>query len=297
LAAWCDLIYAHDLGVSLPGGRPLVYKVVGDQAWERAVNKGWVGPRTDVDAFQTARYGPLVSWFKWRRAVKVRRADRVIVPSAYLARLVQGWGAPAVQVIYNAIAPPVGLPAREAARAQLGLPAGETTLLYAGRLAAWKGVDYLIEAVRGLDGARLLVAGDGPMMPALSAAAGANVTMLGRLPREQVALYMRAADYTVLYSGYEGLPHVLLESLQAGTPVIASDKGGNPEVVQHEVNGLLVPWGDAGALAAAIRRVATAPGLREKLAAGCEEGMARFSWPRLVDETTAALEAVAHRQA
>jgi glycosyltransferase involved in cell wall biosynthesis len=56
-----------------------------------------------------------------------------------------------------------------------------------------------------------------------------------------MALYFRSADYTVLYSGYEGLSHTLLESLLAGTPVIASNKGGNPEVVRHGENGLLVP--------------------------------------------------------
>ena len=69
----------------------------------------------------------------------------------------------------------------------------------------------------------------------------ARVTFLGRVPRETLAIYFRAADYTVLYSGYEGLPHVLLESLQVGTPVIASEKGGNPEVVRHDHNGLTFP--------------------------------------------------------
>ncbi len=67
---------------------------------------------------------------------------------------------------------------------------------------------------------------------------------------------MKAADYVALYSGYEGLSHTLLESLRAGTPVIASDKGGNPEVVQHGINGLLVPYVDVEALTAAIARSA-----------------------------------------
>ncbi len=76
---------------------------------------------------------------------------------------------------------------------------------------------------------------------------------------------MKAADYVALYSGYEGLSHTLLESLRAGTPVIASDKGGNPEVVQHGINGLLVAYANAAisaeALADAIRE-ALRPGVR-----------------------------------
>ena len=85
---------------------------------------------------------------------------------------------------------------------------------------------------------------------------------LGNISRERMAVYMKAADYLALYSGYEGLSHTLLESLRAGTPVIASDKGGNPEVVQHGINGLLVPYVDVEALTAAITE-ALRPGVRD----------------------------------
>ena len=59
---------------------------------------------------------------------------------------------------------------------------------------------------------------------------------------------MMAADGLALYSGYEGLSHTLLECLQLGTPVLASDKGGNPELVRDGVNGVLVPHVDLEAL-------------------------------------------------
>ncbi len=293
LEAWCDLVYAHDLSIMLSGRRPHVYKVVGDAAWERAVNKGWLDPRTDIDAFQTTRYKPSVAWLKWMRARKVQHATRVIVPSAYLAHMVIGWGAPPdrVQVIYNALAPGPTLPDAASARAQLGLPADKTVFFTAARLAPWKGVDYLVEAMRSIEDAHLIVAGDGPQMPTLRASAGERVTLLGRITRDQVALYMRASDYVILYSGYEGLPHVLLEALEVGTPVIASAKGGNPEVVQHESNGLLVPWADKTALVETLQRVTDSPELRARLAEGVGAGLARFSWSRLVEQTLTALEA------
>jgi glycosyltransferase involved in cell wall biosynthesis len=101
---------------------------------------------------------------------------------------------------------------------------------------------------------------------------------------------MKAADYFALYSGYEGLSHVLLESLRAGTPVIASDKGGNPEVVQHGINGLLVPYINREALAAALIE-ALQPGMRESLAANTQRGMERFDFAMMVEQTAAALEA------
>jgi glycosyltransferase involved in cell wall biosynthesis len=291
LETWSDVVFAHSVSLPLRGRRPCVLKVVGDPAWERAVNRGWVGPREDVDVFQTRRYGLLVGWLKRMRARQVRRVARVIVPSQYLARMVIGWGARPehVRVIYNALAPSPALPDQATARAQLGLSAGPL-LLTAARLVPWKGVDFLIEAMTGLEGTRLLVAGDGPELAALRAIAGEGVTFLGRVPGEQLALYMRAADYTVLYSGYEGLSHTLLESLLAGTPVVASSKGGNPEVVQHEVNGLLVPWGAPEALARTLRRALGEPGLRTRLAAGCAVGLERFSWEGMVRQTLAVLD-------
>ncbi|MCZ7545293.1 MAG: glycosyltransferase family 4 protein [Anaerolineae bacterium] len=296
LEAWAEVTYAHSLFLPLAGSRPRAVKVVGDPAWERSVSRGWVSAREDIDAFQGRRYGPLVDALKWLRASHARRAARLVVPSQYLARMVHGWGAPAdrVRVIYNALTPPPALPDPAAARAQLGLPGGPL-LLTAARLTAWKGVDMLIEAANALEGARLIVAGDGPELPALRAIAGQCTTFLGNVPRERLALYMRAADYVVLYSGYEGLSHTLLEALQIGTPVIASDKGGNPEVVQHEVNGLLVPWRDPPALAATLRRALNEPGLRARLAAQAIVGLERFSWERLVEQTLAVLDETARR--
>jgi glycosyltransferase involved in cell wall biosynthesis len=107
-------------------------------------------------------------------------------------------------------------------------------------------------------------------------------------------LYLRAVDYLALYSGYEGLSHTLLEALREGTPVIASDKGGNPEVVQHGGNGLLVPYVDVDALSCALRD-AFAPGQREKLAAQSSMGMDRFTFQSMVHGTMAVLEQVMRR--
>lgn len=297
LLRWSDVTYIHSLGLPLYGGKaPRVIKVVGDPAWERAVRRRWISPLEDIDTFQMRQYDLRVGLAKrWRRR-EVCAAEAVIVPSDYLRRMVIDWGARSsrVHVIYNALPPeaaPLALTQAEA-RAQLNLP-DAPLILTAARLNPWKGVDHLLMALRAVPAAHLLIAGDGSELKTLRALAeslgvAARAHFLGALPREILTLYFRAVDYTALYSGYEGLSHVLLESLRAGTPVIASDKGGNPEVVRHDVNGLLVPYIEIEALAAALQ-TALSPGVRARLAANTQQGMERFDFARMVEATAAVL--------
>ncbi|HEX3053743.1 MAG TPA: glycosyltransferase family 4 protein [Aggregatilineaceae bacterium] len=305
-AAWpeirrADLVFIHSLGLPLIGAnrKPRVVKVVGDLAWERAVNKGWIPPTTDIDEFQQRRYAWRVRLVQSQRAREVQQMDHIIVPSQYLRTMVIGWGAPPqhVQVIYNSISPQhrTSSLSRDEARQQLGLD-DAPLLLYSGRLTAWKGVDHVIRALRQVPNVRLLIAGDGPEEGALQALAKSiniadRIHFLRRVSRDQLAIYYRAADYTILYSGYEGLSHVLLESLMAGTPVIASDKGGNPEVVRHGENGLLVPYVALDALIATIQ-AAIASDQQARLAAQTGNGLERFAWNTMVEQTVAALEGV-----
>ncbi|MBK8022673.1 MAG: glycosyltransferase family 4 protein [Chloroflexi bacterium] len=301
LLKWADVVYLHTLGLPLLGDHhaPRVVKIVGDQGWERAIRKGWIPPTMDVDDYQKAALPAVAAADRAARAREAAALDGVIVPSEYLKRMVAGWGVdPAkIQVIYNALPPEDRTAPQQPqaeARAALGLPADAPLLLTVGRLVAWKGVDHLIAALRRVPDARLLVAGDGPMLESLQAQAddlGDRVTFLGRVSRDRIPLYMRAADYVILYSGYEGLSHTLLESLAAGTPVIASDKGGNPEVVRHGVNGLLVPYVDVEALTAALQE-AMRPGMRAALAAYAPDGTERFDFSRMVEATDMALRTI-----
>lgn len=308
-------MYIHTLDLPLLGGKARrVVKMVGDQAWERAIRKGWIPPTEDIDVFQSKAYSGVVNAQKAARARQMQAMDGVIVPSHYLKRMVAGWGVDEakIHVVYNALpgtSPPnplsvykegetdVGWVPKMAslqaeARRMLGLLEAPT-LLTAARLTAWKGVDHLIAALSRVPDVRLVVAGEGEMLDSLKrqvAASGLNsrVNFLGKVSRDKLALYMQAADYLVLYSGYEGLSHTLLESLLAGTPVIASDKGGNPEVVQHGLNGLLVPYVNVEALAAAIEE-AFQPGKRDQLAANSQIGMERFKFENMVQQTSAVL--------
>jgi glycosyltransferase involved in cell wall biosynthesis len=215
--------------------------------------------------------------------------------------MVIGWGADPqrVQVIYNALdASNYQLTlSREAARQQLGWSSENHYLLTVARLTAWKGVDYLIDALVHLPDIRLVVAGDGPQLNVLQTRAverniANRIIFLGKVPHDHIPLYVRAADYLVLYSGYEGLSHTILEALYAGTPVIASQRGGNPEIVRNGENGLLVKHPDLDALVAVLKR-AFEVDMQHRLAANTRQGLERFSWPQRVEQTVASLCEVA----
>ena len=296
LLSWADLVYAHTIDLPLIGNRsaPRVIKIVGDQAWERCIRRGWVAPDVNVDDFQLGDYGTKVRLQKDSRSRQVQAMDGVIVPSEYLKRIVKGWGVPSenIQVVYNALPPTNDTTqlTQAQARQQLNLP-DEPILFTAARLTPWKGIDHTIAALKHIPDARLIVAGDGQDLPRLKQLAqpfGEQVTFLGNIPREQVHCYLKAADYFVLYSGYEGLSHTILESLRAETPVIASEKGGNPEVVKHEVNGLLVPYVNIEALIETIRS-ALQSDKREQLAANTHVDMRRFEFSTMVEATHQAL--------
>lgn len=280
-------------------GVPSVYKIGGDFAWEQARNRGLTG--LEIDPFQVTRCGWRAESLKRLRSAYVRLADRVLTPSEYLRSLAVGWGAPParVHVISNALTPSARLSVtREEARRQLGIQG--RLLVSVGRMVGWKGFDHLIEALAGLpEEVRLALVGDGPDEPRLRALAAerrlsSRVLFTGRQPRPAVELWLRAAEVFVLYSTYEGLSHVLLEAMGSGTPVIASNCGGNPEVLESGVSGLLVPPANPSLLREALARLLADPALGERLAAAAARRLETdFAWPRLVERTLALLEQVA----
>lgn len=285
-----DRVYATSmvrraaLGAAL-ARRPLVVKLVADEAYERERRSGrFVGT---LEEFQRHPGGPRTRLVRATRTWALRRARRVAVPSAYLRELALGWGlAPdRVSVVPNpAPAVPEQL-SRDAARAALGIEG--FTLGTAGRLTAQKALGDALEALARVPEARLAVLGDGPERRSLERRAGElgvsdRVRFLGAGSRDDVLALFRAVDAALLTSAWENLPHTLLEALAAGTPVIATAVGGIPEVVRHGVNGLLVPARDIDALVQAVERVVRDDGLRASLAASAAASVEELAEPRIL---------------
>ena len=209
-----------------------VVKVVGDYAWEQGQVLGLT--KDGIDEFQPKMYGGKIADLKNKERQVVRAADIVITPCVYLKNMVVGWGAKSekVKVVYNAVEFTDVAPADK--------PAGERWVVTAARLTPWKGIQALMEAIGELRPSmpdiKLKVVGSGPELSLLQAFAVEQklsdaVEFLGAVPRPQALSYIKAADVFVLNSGYEGMSHVILEALNLGTPVLASDAGGNPEIV------------------------------------------------------------------
>jgi len=152
---------------------------------------------------------------------------------------------------------------RGEARAELRIGPDEEVVAYVGRMDVRKGLRELIEAVASLHERRprlrCYLVGDGSDETALRELiaqknAGEYVRLMPPCRTDGVALWMAAADLVTLPSYKEGCPNVVLEALAAGRPVVASDVGGIPELMDHS-SGRLVPAMDSGALAAALDQV------------------------------------------
>lgn len=289
-----DVLFVNGLAMeaalaNLLLGKPLVQKVVGDLVWERVTNWGWI--EDSFEDFQNKRYGMKVDALKALRAWWTRRADIVIIPSRYLARWVARWGVPEhrLVVIYNALDPPNGI---QPANVPLSTPVKMVTV---GRLVPWKRVDKLLEAIARLDGAGLVIVGDGPERNHLNNRVKAfgiadRVYFAGQRNRRETLSLMAACDVFVLNSSYEGFPHVVLEAMAIGLPVVATAVGGTTELVEDGVNGRLIAASDEGALFQALSGLVSAASERRRLAKEARQTLERFSLRQMVQEVEGVLE-------
>lgn len=198
--------------------------------------------------------------------------------------------------VWNAIGPrPALRMARAAARRELELPVGAPVIGIVGRLTPIKDHATFLRAARAVAadgaGAHFLIAGTGPLEGTLRAEAtrlGLGDRVHFRYLLDGAQPLLDALDVLVFSSRHEGMPYALLEALRAGVPVVATAVGGLAEALTHGRDALLVPPGDAAALAAGIHRVLREPGLSRRLA---EEGRrtveSRFALDRMREETAA----------
>ena len=182
--------------------------------------------------------------------------------------------------------------ARDALQKELGVE-GSFVWLAVGRFDPQKDYPNLLRAFAQVAAeetrAVLLIAGDGPLRPAAEELArelgvAGRVRFLGI--RRDVPQLMNAADAYVMSSAWEGMPMVLLEASATGLPIVATDVGGNREVVLEDVTGFLVPAKDPKALAEAMLRLMNLP-LEERRRMG-ERGRKHieenYSLDRVVDQ-------------
>lgn len=199
-------------------------------------------------------------------------------------------------VIHNGVE--VQLPAlsRAQARRELEIPEAAFVVAYAGRFESEKGVDLLPEVIANLVERHvpvlLLAAGDGALLPSVQAQCtrrelARHIRFLGFV--DEPLRMLRAADAVVMPSRTEAFPVAALEALWAGVPLVASAAGGLREIITSEIDGLLLPVGDAAALADGLARLYENPELGQHLVQNGYAKAARFSRSSMIDRYVAFL--------
>lgn len=291
-AKTADLIYALDgVSVGLPAllvsklrHRPLVVRLGGDYAWEQGVVRYGVTELPHQFKAVYKQYGLRIRLLSALQHYVVRAACHIVLPSVYLKNVFVAWGhnPNKISVIYN--------PHEVAATPHDRQVSSAPLLLAAGRLNAIKRFPGIVSMVPALlkqfPTLRLEIAGDGPDRALIEAAivehgVENSVTLLGALNKSELHQKMRLADVFIQNSLHESFPHILLEAMGEGTPVIATAVGGTVEIIESENNGLLVDANNPSALSAAIVRLLQDQALYQQLVRAGQESIERFS-PQIV---------------
>jgi glycosyltransferase involved in cell wall biosynthesis len=287
LTAGFDVVHAH--GLRAGGATALALR------WNRWRRRGTRNPALVV-TLHNAAAGARPRRAAWRMVVDVvaRDCDVLLAVSPDLVDLLRARHRNVERAL---IAAPALLPSRtrDEARAGLGVADGTPMVFAVGRLHAQKGFDVLIASTPGLATMRpqpvIAIAGEGPCreeLERLIASAPLDVRLLGN--RDDIADLLVAADVVAMPSRWEGWPLAAAEVLAAGRPFVATAVGGLPELVADAA--ILVPQGDAGALAAAIKSVLVDPSVAARLVAAA---IARTGQLPAVSDVTATVVGIYHR--
>jgi glycosyltransferase involved in cell wall biosynthesis len=211
----------------------------------------------------------------------LRQAAAVVVPSGFLAEIFDRHGV-ATEIVPNVIDLERFQPATTRTRGQ--------HLVVTRNLEDLYDIPTALRAfarVRAVyPDARLTVAGSGPRLSALRELATAldiraQVTFAGQLDHARIAELYRAADLALNPSTVDNFPNSVLEALASGVPVVSTNVGGVPHLMQDGVNGLLVPPRDPDAMARAALRVLADSQLATLLADAGLRTVAEYTWPRV----------------
>jgi glycosyltransferase involved in cell wall biosynthesis len=283
-----DVVHAHDAHSLMPA----------------AVAARLVRPRPAVVGHRRVDFpirGHALSRWKYAKG-----PDRLIAISRRVCDVLLEDGIPRerIALIPSGIAldpppPPEGSPLR----ARLAAPPGAPIVLTIATLADYKDHPTLVAAAAGLRPrdpmTRWAVCGAGGLLEEIRAdverrGLADRLRYLGYVPGARGLL--PEADVFCLSSKTEGLGTSILDAMAAGVPVAATAGGGIPEMIEHEVTGLLAPVGDGAALAAAVDRLLDDPPFARRLAAAAFERAREFDIERTIDHTVALYRELANRR-
>ena len=277
-------LYFEATIAALLAGRPTIIKIVSDEVWEQATRRKWV---TDTLSEFQFRRNWKIDLLRFLRRFSLKKAASIVVPSLFTKTMVTGWlgESEKIRVIYNA---GNGQSDYHSTVLPDRMP-GKCRLITASRLIPLKRIDQLIKVVANLGNVTLVIVGDGPERASLESLARDHqieecVTFTGPLSGSEVLSAMASSDIFVLNSSEENFPHVILEAMAVGLPVVATRVGGIPEVITSHANGLLVSPYDPDEISHHIQLLVNDPPLRQRLSQAGRETAKYYSWEMLTDQ-------------
>ena len=228
----------------------------------------------------------------WRRLRRIHNGcDRNLAPSSASAEDLRAHGVERVWIWGRGVDTVRFDPAKRSAELRVQLaPRAEVIVGYVGRLAAEKRLD-LLSGVAALPGVRLVVVGSGPAEAAARRALP-GALFLGPQHGEQLATVYASLDVFVHAGPHDTFGNTLQEAAASGLPVVAPAAGGPIDLVDDEITGFLAAPFDAGAIAAAVAKLASDPVLRTAQGQGARRRMLGRTWSALGDELIGHYQAV-----
>lgn len=238
-------------------------------------------------------FSKALSWIK----PSLGRADAIIVPSGFL-KAVFGKRGFSANIVPNII---------DLGRFQAGSGFGASAKADFPRIIVTRNLEPIYDNAtalrafsrvrRAFPGAKLTLAGSGPERQALEELAtelgvADAVTFTGRVDNEGMAALYHNADVMVNPSLVDNMPISVLEALASGVPVVSTDVGGVPYLVEHEKTALLVPAQDPGAMADAILVLLNDPAKAEQIRRAGFESVQQYTWPNVRDRLLRVYEQV-----
>lgn len=275
-------------------GKKFVLIIVGDYAWEQGSQRSGVTDLLDVFSTEYEKYPFLVRLLKKTQFFVASHADRIIVPSFYLKKIVTNWGIQEdkIAVVYNSFDPPKIPADKQSLRTKLDLSGH--VLVSAGRLVPWKGFATLISSimpalVKEFPDAKLFILGDGPDKAHLenlihNHSMTEHIVLTGKKPQAELFEYIRAADVFVLNTSYEGMSHQLLEVMALETPIVTTNITPNLEVVDADRSGILVPYNDVDKMTESIVRILRDRAWAQNLTEHGKEKIKNFTEEKMLAE-------------
>ncbi|MFH1255411.1 MAG: glycosyltransferase [bacterium] len=282
-------------------GKKYIVRFAGDSAWESAVSSGATSDYI-VD-FQEKKYNSKIEKLKIRRKKIMINADCVIAVSDFMSGIAKAIGVKSgnIRIIYNSINvsdSQINKIKTDEIKQQY---ANSKIIMTACRLTPWKGVDGIIKILPKIKEKfgriKFLVLGEGEELPKLKLLAEklnvcGDVEFLGKIEHGGIINYYKAADLFILNTNYEGLSHTLLEVMKAEVPIITTDAGGNPEVIENGKEGILVKYNDLGGLGAAVFKILSDKNFAAAITDNAKIKLLNFSWKKTVGQTAEAIKEV-----